>query len=188
MNGQGSGRGFGATPWRVLVWGALAALLALPLVAMQFTREVQWTGFDFLVMGAMLGLVGAGYEAAVRLSGNIAYQVGFGLAVVGAFLLVWMNLAAGIIGSEDNSANLMFAGVLAVGAVGALLGRLQARGMARAMVAMAVVQAGVAVVAVALDLGAGEPGWPRNIIGLTAGFVGLWLVSAWLFWRTAKAA
>ena len=30
-----------------------------------------------------------------------------------ALILVWMNLAVGIIGSEDNLANLMYIGVLA---------------------------------------------------------------------------
>ena len=40
---------------RWLVWGGAAALLLLPLVAMQFTEEVQWTWHDFVIMGVMLG-------------------------------------------------------------------------------------------------------------------------------------
>ena len=41
---------------RLLAWGAAAALLLLPLVAMQFTEEVNWTVFDFLVFGSMLAV------------------------------------------------------------------------------------------------------------------------------------
>ena len=33
---------------------ATIALLLIPLVAMQFTREVDWTAGDFLVMGVLL--------------------------------------------------------------------------------------------------------------------------------------
>lgn len=29
-------------PWRIVGWGTAAALLLLPLVAMQFTSEVNW--------------------------------------------------------------------------------------------------------------------------------------------------
>ena len=32
----------GALPWRWLMWGGIAGLLALPAVAMQFTDEVRW--------------------------------------------------------------------------------------------------------------------------------------------------
>jgi hypothetical protein len=46
-----------------------------------------------------------------------------------------MNLAVGIIGSEDNPANLMYGGVLAVGIIGAIIARFEPHGMARALVA-----------------------------------------------------
>jgi hypothetical protein len=171
----------------VAVWGALAALLALPAVAMRFTAEVQWTGFDFMVMGVLLALVGGGYELAVRVSRDIVYQTGFGLAVGAAFLLVWINLAVGVIGSERNPANLMFGAVLAVAAGGAAVARLRAQGMAWTMMATAGAQAIVGVVALVGGMGAGEPNWPMAMTGLTGGFVALWLTSAWLFGRAARA-
>src|SRR3954469_1092777 len=46
------------SPWRVAGWSFAAGLLALPALAMQFTHEVNWTGFDFLVAGGMIGGVG----------------------------------------------------------------------------------------------------------------------------------
>ena len=37
----------GGGRWRALMWGGAACLLLLPLVAMQFSDEVRWTGGDF---------------------------------------------------------------------------------------------------------------------------------------------
>ena len=68
-----------------------------------------------------------------------------------------MNLAVGIIGTEDNPANLMYGGVLAVGIVGAIIARFQPHGMARALVATALAQALVAVIALIAGLGFAGP-------------------------------
>lgn len=166
-------------PLRIAVWGAAALLLLLPLVAMRFTDEVAWTPADFIVMGAMLSAACGAYELATRMTGNRAYRAAVGVAVVAAFLLVWVNLAVGIIGNENNPANLLFAGVLAVGLIGALLARFQPRGMARAMVAMAVAQALVAVVVLVA-------GWDLKAVPITAFFAVAWLVAGWLFGRAAR--
>ncbi len=166
------------TPWRILVWGGLAALLALPLVAMQFTEEVDWTGFDFLVMGLLLATVGGCFELAMRMSRNWTYRIGFGVAVVTGFLTIWVNLAVGMIGNEDNPANLVFLGVLLVAAVGAIAARFRPDGMSKAMVAAAVAQAGASVYAATL-------GETRDAIFI-AGFCLLWLAAAGLF-RLARA-
>ena len=53
---------------RKLVWGLAAALWLAPLVAMQFTREVNWTASDFVVFGVMLLLALGAYEVGTRLS------------------------------------------------------------------------------------------------------------------------
>ena len=67
-----------------LVWGGAAALLALPLVAMRFTREVAWTASDFAVMGAMLFAACGAWELATRASGSLAYRAGAGIATISA--------------------------------------------------------------------------------------------------------
>lgn len=165
-------------PWRLAVWGTAAGLLLLPAIAMQLGAEgVHWTAFDFVVMGVMLGSACGAYELAVRMSGNTAYRLGFAIAILVGFLLVWINLAVGIIGSEDNMANVVFAGVLLVGAIGALLGQLQAAGMARAMVATGVAQ--LLAGGYALVLGSMEGGM------LSGAFAALWFTSAALFRRAA---
>ena len=38
--------------FRTLLFSALSLLL-IPLTAMQFTNEVQWSLFDFVIMGAL---------------------------------------------------------------------------------------------------------------------------------------
>ena len=51
--------------WRILRiagWGFAAILLLLPAIAMQFTSEVDWDARDFIVMGALIGMVGLGTE------------------------------------------------------------------------------------------------------------------------------
>ena len=163
--------------WRALAWGGAAALILLPLVAMQFTREVNWGPGDFGLAIALVGAVGGTFELAVRASRSWTYRAGIGVALAAVFLLVWINLAVGIIGSEENPANLMYFGVVAIAGAGAALARFRAEALARAMVATAIAQAGV--FAVALIAGFGFTG-PVTIV-----FCGLWLLSAWLLRRAA---
>jgi hypothetical protein len=151
--------------------------MLMPLVAMQFTDEVNWNGTDFAVFGAMLAVAGGTYELAARMTKNSAYRAAVGVAVAAAFTLIWMNLAVGIIGTEDNPLNLVYGGVLAVAIVGAVIARFQPDGMARALVATALAQAFVAVIAQI----AGHFTWI-----LTAFYVALWLTSAWLFRKAAR--
>jgi len=117
-------------PWRALGWGFAVALLATPFVAMWFTSEVNWTASDFISAGALLAVIGAGFELAVRASRNLYYRAGAALALLGAFLVIWVNLAVGIVGSEGNPSNLLFFGALLVGIAGACIARFKAAGMA----------------------------------------------------------
>jgi hypothetical protein len=171
--------------WRVVAWGAAAALLLLPLVAMQFTNEVAWDATDFAFAGVLVASVGVTYELAVRKTRNIAYRVAVGVALAAAFLLVWVNAAVGIIGSENESANLVYAGVLGVGITGAIVARFQPNGMARALRGTALAQALVAVIALIGGFGSTDPSWPLEILMLSGFFAALWLISAWLFRKAA---
>jgi hypothetical protein len=173
---NGSGRR--GSRWRIAVWGTAALILLLPLLAMQFTEEVAWDLADFAIFGAMLFVACGTYELAARVTGNTAYRAAVGVALAAAFILVWMNLAVGIIGNEDNPANLMYGGVLAVGIMGAIIARFQPHGMARALVGTALAQALVAVIALIAGLG--------YTLILTGFFVALWLTSARLFRKAAR--
>jgi hypothetical protein len=180
-----NGGGRRGSHWRIAVWGTAALLLLLPLFAMQVTDQVVWDLADFAIFGAMLVGAGVTYELAVRMTDNNAYRAAVGVALAAAFILVWMNGAVGIIGTEDNPANLMYGGVLAVGIIGAVIARFQPDGMARALFAAALAQA--LVVAIALIAGMGYPASPPlEILGVNALFAALWLISAWLFRKAAR--
>lgn len=170
--------------WRLAAWTAAASLLLLPLMAMQFTDEVQWSVADFALAAALLLGVAIPFELAVRKTMNTTYRWAAGVALAAAFLLVWISLGVGIIGADGDPANLMYVGVLAVGIIGAVLARFRPRGMARALVATAVAQALVAVIALVAGLGLPWSG-PLEIIGLNGFFVALFAVSAWLFQQAA---
>jgi hypothetical protein len=177
-----SGSGRHGNPWRIAIWGSAAFLLLLPLVAMRFTEEVNWGLGDFVTFGIMLFCVCSGYELAARVTSNKAYRAAAGVALAAAFLLVWINLSVGIIGSENNPANFMYGGVLATGIIGAIIARFQPQGMAFVLAATALAQALVAVIALLV----GDP-WngPLEILAMNGFFVALFAGSAWLFHRAA---
>jgi len=164
--------------FRLALWGSALLLLLLPLIAMRFSDEVNWTGADFAVFAAMLVAAGGTFEFVVRLNGHPAYRGAAGIALATVFLLTWLNLAVGIIGTEDHSANLLFGGVVLTGIVGACFARGRARGMARALEATALAQVLVAMIAWFSGMG--------DIFILTGLFVALWLTSAWLFRKAAR--
>lgn len=118
-------------------------------------------------------------------TGNSLYRAAVGLAVAAAFVLVWINLAVGIIGSEDNPAKLMYGGVLAGGIIGGVIARFQPVGMARALSATALAQAWVGVIALTAGFGSTTPSFPEAVVFLTGFFAALWLISAWLFRKAA---
>lgn len=103
------------------MWLTASGLLLLPLVAMQFTREVYWTASDFAFAAAMLfGSLGV-FELLTR--GNISHKprAAIGAMLLGAFLLAWINAAVGIIGSEHNPVNLIFFALAGTAVAGAFL-------------------------------------------------------------------
>ncbi len=167
--------------WRIGRWSAAAALLCVPAIAMRFTGEVDWTASDFAVMGVLLTAILSVYELLASRAQSVTYRAASTLTTLGLFLLIWINLAVGIIGHEGNPANLMFAGVIAILTGGACIARFEPGGMARTLFIAAGMQLIIGVIALAGDLGAEGPGWPRDVIALTIFFTGLWAVAGMLF-------
>ena len=157
----------GHLPWRLIGWGGAAVLLSLP-----WFLDFPWTASDFIVMGVMFAVSGGTIELAVRSSTDWAHRLGSLVAILTGFLTVWVNLAVGMIGSEDNPYNLWFGGVLAIAIAGSLLARGSASALAGTMALAAAAQAGASIFGLAADMRGG-------IFSLA--FAGLWLLSAALF-------
>lgn len=84
-----------------ILWilGGIAVLLSIPLIAMQFTNEIVWTGSDFLIMGFLLLGVGLMIEMVMRRVSKPLLKGAIILGIILLFLLVWAELAVGIFGS-----------------------------------------------------------------------------------------
>lgn len=80
-----------------------AAILALPLIAMQFTDEVDWNLADFAIGGALLFGAGITFELIASRCSDITYRIAVGVAVLASLLLIWAILAVGVVGSAANS-------------------------------------------------------------------------------------
>jgi hypothetical protein len=155
-------------PTRFAVWALVVALLLLIPLAMQFTDEVQ--GNEAVAYGVLLLAFGGLYELArwLRTRGR-TYRIAFGVGFAAAALLFWANGAVGIIGSEDNPANLMYGAVFAVGLLGAVISRLKPRGMAPTLFLAALVQVLIPVVAFFI--------WPAKASWGNAGVVGVFVIN-----------
>ena len=83
-------------PTTLALWGAIGALLLLPLVAMQFTEEVSWTLADFAVAAALLGGAGVAYEIAARRIRNPGRRRLAAVAIVALVAVIWAQGAVGL--------------------------------------------------------------------------------------------
>ena len=169
---------------------ATASLLLIPLVAMQFSTGVVWTLSDFVVAGTLLFGTGFSYILVTRMlvprmGDDIIYRIAIGFALFTGLFLIWTNLAVGIIGAEDNPANLMYFGVPVVGIIGAFIARFRPQGMALTMIWMALAQA--LATGIALTNGMHRPvSSAIHALGVNGFFIALFVVSAFLFWYAAR--
>jgi hypothetical protein len=160
-------------------------ILAIPATAMLAKAEGwAWDAADFAIVWVVVASAVAGYKFVAGKAPNVAYRIAAGIAATTGVILLWINGAVGLIGSEDNPANLMYGGVLAIAAIGAGLARLRPLGMARALWATALAQFLVPIVAVIVWRPDFSPG-VLQVFGLNFGFVLLFAVSALLFRHAA---
>lgn len=171
-----------------ITWRLIGRAIPIGLLTIPWLANWPWTTADFVVAGAMFAIVGGTFELAVWASGNRAYREGAAVALATAFLLVWINLAVGIIGNENNPLNLMFFGVIAAAIVGSIVAKFHAEGMARAMIVAGVVQAIVGVGVFALNVGAAEPPGAIGLLLLIEFFAVTWFLSGWLFRKASRTS
>ncbi|MCG8373011.1 MAG: hypothetical protein MI700_05740, partial [Balneolales bacterium] len=130
------------------------AILLIPLVAMQFSNEVTWDTADFVIAWVLLFGTGITYFfISSAMSENIKYKLAVALAVAANLLMIWVNLAVGIIGNEENPANLMYLAVPAAGIIGLFFSRLKPMGMYLTSIFMAIIVVIIAIITIVADLG-----------------------------------
>lgn len=75
------------------------ALLLIPLIAMHYSDEVHWTLIDFAIMGVLLLIAGMWTQRVVKRVKSFPRRATYIILVILLFLLVWAELAVGILGS-----------------------------------------------------------------------------------------
>ena len=83
----------------IIILTVVTIVLLIPLIAMQFTNEVNWTLLDFVVMGVLLYGTGLLCELAVRKIKSIDKRILIIGTILVLFLLIWAELAVGIFGT-----------------------------------------------------------------------------------------
>lgn len=83
----------------IIVFLVLSFLLLIPLIAMQFTDEVNWTIIDFVIAGGLLFGAGIISEIVLRKINSLNHKVGLLSAILIIVILIWIELAVGIFGS-----------------------------------------------------------------------------------------
>lgn len=115
-------------PLALVAMGTLIILM-IPLIAMQFTPEVDWNATDFIIMGALLFITGMSYVMVTRYMPGFVGRLAWAGLIGTTFLMIYVNAAVGLIGSGPHAGNLMYTGVIAVVVVGAFLAKNSPRGM-----------------------------------------------------------
>jgi len=77
----------------------VAVLLLIPLIAMQFTSEVNWSLSDFIVGGVLLLGTGLLCELVLRKVHTLKYRIIICAVILIALFLIWAELAVGIFGT-----------------------------------------------------------------------------------------
>ena len=161
----------GRSWWRFAGWSLIPLILLVPLIG-----RWPWTTGDFIFAAILMSSVGLAFELVVRTSDDIAYRLGAALAIIGAFLTIWVNGAVGMVGSEDNPYNLLFLGIPLVAVTGAVMSLFKPASLARTMFAAAALQVLLGGIGLASD--------PRGGV-FSIAFAAIWLMAGGLFRKAA---
>ncbi|MCG5644386.1 hypothetical protein MCN98_06475 [Flavobacteriaceae bacterium LSUCC0859] len=74
-------------------------LLLIPLFGNIFSKQVNWSLFDFIVMGVLLGLTGLSIHFIIEKLRNKTFKIVTIIFALIIFLIIWVELAVGVFGS-----------------------------------------------------------------------------------------
>ena len=83
----------------IIIISVVLLLLFIPIIAMQFTDEVNWTPFDFFVAAVLLLSTGLTIEFIIRKVKRNKYRIAISVALLVMLLLIWAELSVGIFGT-----------------------------------------------------------------------------------------
>jgi hypothetical protein len=83
----------------IIILSVIASILAIPLIAMQFTNEVNWTLSDFVIAGILLLSTGLAIELVIRNLKTGTSRTIVLIVILIALFLIWAEMAVGIFGS-----------------------------------------------------------------------------------------
>jgi len=75
------------------------ALLLVPFIGSQFSQEVHWSGFDYIVAAILLGGTSFVLDFVLIKAKNKQSRWAWGIAVVLVLLLIWIEIAVGVFGT-----------------------------------------------------------------------------------------
>lgn len=165
---------------------ATVVLLLIPLIAMQFTNELIWEISDFIIAGGLLFGTGLTFLVLTKRKTSVSYRFAIFFALFTGLLLIWVNGAVGLIGSENQSANMMYFGVLAIGLIGAFISRFNSKGMYYTMFFMAVGIVLIATIALISGMQHYSGSSVGEILGVNAFFMVLFIISGILFLNSSN--
>ena len=83
----------------IAIFSIPLVLLSIPFVAMRFTDEVNWSLFDFLIMGFLLFSAAFAVELVLRMEKRIKFRIMYSALILIVLFLIWAELAVGIFGT-----------------------------------------------------------------------------------------
>ena len=83
----------------ILLYAIPFLILSIPLIAMQFTKEVNWTVSDFLIMGILLFATVITIDVVMKKFKTLKSRLILVIGILVLLILVWAELAVGIFGS-----------------------------------------------------------------------------------------
>ena len=83
----------------IKIFPIVGLLLLIPMIAMQLTDEVNWSFFDFLIMGIMLSITGLALGIIIKKIKYHKYRNIFIAIIIMIFVLIWAELGVGLFGT-----------------------------------------------------------------------------------------
>lgn len=162
---------------RITGWSLAVLFIAFNVIATQFDTGAHWGSEDVIFATVVFGVVGGLLELAAHASTSLSYRIAAAVGAGAGLLLLWVNVALGIVGSDDHPANGDYLVVLVAAIAGAVVAFGNPRLLFRAMLGAA----GAHLLIGALHLRYGFEAAAINLF-----FVALWTASALLFRRAAN--